>query len=191
MNLYGRLLLVLLRAWLGRAWFGRALEPLGMARTPFHVWPHDLDLNAHMNNGRYATLMDLGRVDLMARAGLLPRIRHARMYPVVTAQHILYRRPLAPFRAFVLETEVIGWDERFVYMEQRFVRGGRLHARGIMQALFIGPDGRVGSEALLRLFGVDDALPVPPAVATLFPPPPDEVSALNHAPHPAEARRAA
>src|SRR6185503_3961101 len=28
------------------------------------VWPNDLDLNIHVNNGRYLTLMDLGRMDL-------------------------------------------------------------------------------------------------------------------------------
>ena len=31
------------------------------------VWPNDLDTNAHMNNGRYLTLMDLGRFDLMTQ----------------------------------------------------------------------------------------------------------------------------
>ena len=172
MNLYLRLLIVLLRARLGAA-----LDPLGTARTPFRVWPHDLDLNGHMNNGRYATLMDLGRVDLMARAGLLRRILGAGMHPVVTAQHLLYRRSLDPFQSFVLETEVIGWDERFVYMEQRFVRHGRLHARGVMQALFLGPGGRVSSAELIALFGVTADRPVPPRIAALFPPPPAEVPA--------------
>lgn len=170
-NLYLRLLIVLARARLGTS-----LGPLDVARTPFRVWPHDLDLNGHMNNGRYATLMDLGRMDLMARAGLLRRILGARMHPVVTAQHLLYRRSLDPFAAFVLETEVIGWDERFVYMEQRFVRDGRLHARGLMQALFLGPRGRVGSAELLVLFGIEGERPVPRDVAAMFPPPPADLA---------------
>ena len=169
MNLYGRLLLVLFRAWLGAR-----LTPFATARTPFRVWPHDLDLNGHMNNGRYATLMDLGRVDLMARAGLIGRLLRRRMNPVVTAQHLLYRRSLDPFRRFTLETEVIGWDDRFVYMEQRFVRGGRLHARGIMQALFLGPEGRVTSDELMDRFDVAESRPVPADIVALFPPPPAE-----------------
>lgn len=173
MNLYGRLLLVLLRAWLAVR-RGQRLGPFDVVRTPFRTWPHDLDLNGHMNNGRYATLMDLGRMDLLARAGLLRRFLAARMHPVVTAQHLLYRRSLDPFRAFTLETQVIGWDERFVYMEQRFMRAGRLQARGIMQALFLGPNGRVSSAELMALFGVDGARPVQPEIAAMFPPPPAE-----------------
>ena len=167
MNLYLRLILVLLRAR-----FGNAVDPLDVVRTPFRVWPHDLDLNGHMNNGRYATLMDLGRVDLMARAGLLGRILAAKMHSVVTAQHLLYRRSLAPFRTFILETQVIGWDDRFVYIEQRFLREDALCARGIMQALFLGPNGRVRSGELMVLFGVTTQRPVPRDVAALFPPPP-------------------
>src|SRR5687768_16441057 len=33
----------------------------------FHVWPGDLDFFGHMNNGRFLTLMDSGRFDIMAR----------------------------------------------------------------------------------------------------------------------------
>lgn len=166
MNLYLRLLLVLLRARLGAR-----IDPLDAVRTPFRAWPHDLDVNAHVNNGRYATLMDLGRVDLMARAGLMPAIRAARMYPVVTAQHIVYRRSIAPFRAFELRSRVVGWDERFVYMEQTFYRSDRFVARGVIQALFLGPNGRVPSGDLMAMFGVTADVPVPAAVAGLFPPP--------------------
>lgn len=170
MNLYGRLVLVLLRAWLALRSRG-ALDPLNNVVTRFRAWPHDLDVNAHVNNGRYATLMDLGRVDLMARAGLMPAIRAARMYPVVTAQHIVYRRSIAPFRAFELRSRVVGWDERFVYMEQTFYRADRFVARGIIQALFLGPNGRVPSDDLMAMFGVTADVPVPGAVAGLFPPP--------------------
>ena len=60
MNLYWRMLLLRLR-WL-RA---RRISIWDTARTPFRVVPTDLDLLRHMNNGKYLTLMDLGRMDLM------------------------------------------------------------------------------------------------------------------------------
>ena len=37
----------------------------------FRVLPGDLDVNVHLNNGRYLALMDLGRFDLLIRGGLL------------------------------------------------------------------------------------------------------------------------
>ena len=167
MNLYLRLLLVVLRAWAGRS-----LDPLATARTPFRVWPHDLDVNMHMNNGRYATLMDLGRVDLMARAGLLGAIRRAGAFPVVTGQRITYRRPLMPFRSFDLSTRVLGWDERSIYLEQHFEREGQMCATGLVQSLFIGPNGRMTSEETMRMFGIGEARAVPHEIAALFAPPP-------------------
>ena len=199
MSLYGRLIVVLVRAWLA-VLRGRRLTPDSTARTPFRVWPHDLDLNGHVNNGRYGTMMDLGRVDLMARTGTLGPMVRARMLPVVTAQHLLYRRPLKPFQAFRIDTELIGWDERFVYVEQRFVRNGRLHARGIMQSLFLGPRGKVPTAELVGVLGLRGERPVPAEVLALFPPPPPEPalqggdfaeSGAKGGPEPEPERRAA
>ena len=36
----------------------------------FRVSPGDIDVNRHMNNGRYLTIMDLGRIDVLIRTGL-------------------------------------------------------------------------------------------------------------------------
>ena len=67
MNLWLRVLWV----WL-RAKFGAKLGmPSGTSCVELIVLPNDLDTNLHMNNGRYLTLMDLGRLDLFVRSGLL------------------------------------------------------------------------------------------------------------------------
>ncbi|MFM0739211.1 thioesterase family protein [Paraburkholderia xenovorans] len=46
------------------------LQVLDTCVTPFRVWFNDLDVLFHMNNGRYFTILDLARVDLMMRSGL-------------------------------------------------------------------------------------------------------------------------
>ena len=54
MNLYFRLLLAVLKALRApRARLGETVE------LTLRVWPTDLDLNGHMNNGRYLTMVDL------------------------------------------------------------------------------------------------------------------------------------
>ncbi len=68
MNLFFRLLRLLLTA----RWRGR-LGPLDESVLKLRVWPVDLDVNLHMNNGRYLSVMDLGRVDVILRTGLLCR----------------------------------------------------------------------------------------------------------------------
>ena len=71
MNLWLRILFLLLATP-----FRPKLEPpFGVSRLTFDVWPNDLDTNLHMNNGRYLTIMDLGRLDLTLRMGLAGHAR--------------------------------------------------------------------------------------------------------------------
>ena len=66
MNLWLRLLHLILAGFVRPR-----LDPArDVSRLAFRVWPHDLDTSLHMNNGRYWTLMDHGRADIMIRSGL-------------------------------------------------------------------------------------------------------------------------
>ena len=67
MNLYLRLISVLWSALFRR----RNIAALETAVLEFRVLPNDLDPNWHMNNGRYLTIMDLGRFDMTLHSGLI------------------------------------------------------------------------------------------------------------------------
>jgi len=144
MNLLLRLLYVI-----AAALRGPRLQPLDESVLTLRVLPNDLDANLHMNNGRYLTLMDLGRLDLLFRLGLVGELRRRRWNPVVASLAIRYRRSLAPWQRFELRTRVVGWDERWFFMEQRFSRGGELVALAIVKASFRGPGGRVAPQELV------------------------------------------
>ena len=121
MNLLFRLLLVILRARRGPR-----LGPLDESVIHSRVLPTDLDLNLHLNNGRYLTLMDLGRVDLMFRMGVVGELRRRRWNPVIASLTIRFRRSLNLGQRFAIHTRTLCWDERWFYMEQRFIaRRGR------------------------------------------------------------------
>jgi acyl-CoA thioesterase FadM len=122
MNLYLRLLFLLIAS----RFKAGLTDILAASRLRFRVLPNDLDGNGHMNNGRYLTLMDLGRLDLVLRTGLLRVMMKRGCLPVLAAATIRYRLPLVPFRPFHLETNVVCWDEKWVYLEQRFImKGGK------------------------------------------------------------------
>lgn len=89
MNLLVRLALVLL----GASRRGR-LDLFALSDLPMRVWPTDLDVQMHMNNGRYLSLMDLGRIDLLVRSGFWAEARRRGWFPLVGASAIEYRRPL-------------------------------------------------------------------------------------------------
>ncbi len=121
MNLWLRLLWLLVTA--GRR--PPIKPPDGVSTLDFRVLPTDLDLSAHMNNGRYWTLMDLGRLDYMLRTGLWPVVRRHKWVPVVNAAMIRFRRELRLWRPIRLETRIIAWAETWLVMEHRIITPGR------------------------------------------------------------------
>lgn len=127
------------------------------------VVPGDLDVLNHVNNGVYLSLMDLGRMDLMIRSGMWQRMRERGWYPVAASATVTYRRSLQPWQRYTLETRMIGFDEKALYVEQRFVVEGEVFAVGHMRARFLKKTGgTVSISELAELGGIDPAsLPVP------------------------------
>ncbi|WP_230531310.1 thioesterase family protein [Microvirga roseola] len=121
MNLWLRLISLIVSAFVRPR-----LDPVrDVSRLSFRVWPHDLDTSLHLNNGRYWTLMDLGRTDIMVRSGLWRVILKNGWVPIVGAGQIRFRRELRPFQPFTLETRILTWSESHVVMEHRLVSKAR------------------------------------------------------------------
>lgn len=105
------------------------------------VWPNDLDIFFHVNNGVYLTMMDLGRTDMMLRSGSFQPIRKKGWYPVVAAETIRFQRSLKLFQKFVISTEVVGWDEKSIYMQQVFRCNDKQVAVAAINARFLSRTG--------------------------------------------------
>ena len=121
MNLWLRLLHLILASFVRPR-----LDPArDVSRLAFRVWPHDLDTSLHMNNGRYWTLMDHGRADIMIRSGLWRAIVKRGWVPVVSAGQIRFRREMKLFQAFTLETRILTWSEGHLVMEHRLLSKAR------------------------------------------------------------------
>lgn len=144
-------------------------SPLGLhdvGRLPLRVMPTDLDVANHVNNGVFFSLMDLGRYDLMTRAGAWQRLRAQGMYPVVIAESLAFRKSLLPWQRYELETRIIGYDEKSVWIEQRFVVKGEIYARGYVRGRFLRRRGGVVPiDEVAALVEADaSAMPVPEAL---------------------------
>lgn len=136
MNLYWRLI------WLVLTTKRRPRTLLwGTTRSPFRVLPSDLDGLGHMNNAKYFGFMDLGRVDQMLRSGLWQMCQERGWYSVVASQTIRYRRSLKPWQRFDLQTQVIGFDEKAMYIESRFMQRDTLAAHAVAQVRFLRKKG--------------------------------------------------
>lgn len=117
MNLYFRLLYVIIVSFF-RPRISSILEPADLG---FRVLPNDLDLNGHMNNGRYPTIMDLGRMDLILRSGMLKVALKQKGVPILASIKSRFRIPIHVFEPYTLRTHVLCWDDKWAYIEQRFI----------------------------------------------------------------------
>lgn len=95
-----------------------------------HVLPNDIDINFHMNNGRYLTICDLNRIDVFARSGLLKAMFKRNWIPVIAEHTMTYKKPLNIFERYEVKLEVMRWDEKFFYMVHTFKVGERIVAEG-------------------------------------------------------------
>jgi len=162
-NLYLRLLKLLFLLP-----FVRRRVLLDSGHITFRVWPTDCDINLHLNNGRYLTFMDLGRTHLLAQIGLLGKLLQHRWTPVLTAAEINYLRPIQPFQKFDLSTRLLTWDDKYYYMEQRFVAGGQLRAVALVKGLFLHRGKPVKNRAILAALNLDSTAPDMPEVVRLW-----------------------
>jgi acyl-CoA thioesterase FadM len=136
---------------------------LDLGTIRLRVMPNDLDLLGHVNNGIYLSLMDLGRMELMIRSGHWKRLGEVGWYPVAASVTATYRRSLRLWQTYTLETKVIGFDDKAMYVEQRFVRDDELYVSAVMRARFLKKSGGTVSVAELGEFaGIDPSLlPIP------------------------------
>lgn len=171
MNLWLRILWYL--ATLGRR--PRLALPADASRLAFRVLPTDLDTSLHMNNGRYLTLMDLGRLDLMVGSGLWRAILRHRWTPIASAILVRYRRELRLWQRFRLESRIVCWEAATVVIEQVFVidggpRDGEIAARALFKGGLYDRGQRrfVEITRLMGEIGVEAASPVPSAEIDAF-----------------------
>jgi acyl-CoA thioesterase FadM len=110
-------------------------------RVSLRVWPNDLDVNFHVNNGRYLALADIGRLHWFVRTGALGVARRQQAFPVVGDAIAKFRRDLRLFQTFEIHTRLIGWDSKWGFIEHRFVRNRRVIGMVAVRGVFKGPDG--------------------------------------------------
>ena len=148
-----------------RAWRASHIAILDESHLSFRVMPGDLDVNVHMNNGRYLALMDLGRFDLLVRAGLLRVALRRRWRPVLGSAMVRFRRSLQPFQPFQLHTRLVCWDDRWFVFEQRFEsegHGDRPYAIALARGLFRDHQGNVAPARVLEAIGINQPSPPVP-----------------------------
>jgi acyl-CoA thioesterase FadM len=161
-NVWWRTLLTLMRA---RVLYRRhgALPPDTVGRLRLRTLPTDIDLLGHMNNGRYASLFDLGRFDLLTRTGIWQAMNERGWYGVVASETVSFRKSLQLWQRFTVETRIIGHDDKAVYQMHRAVVDGEVYAEMVLRVRFLRRAGGIVpmEELFAALHRPDTLAPLP------------------------------
>ncbi|MBU1194172.1 MAG: thioesterase family protein [Proteobacteria bacterium] len=135
------------------------------------VWLTDIDLNFHVNNAKYLSLAQLGRVHYANQTGILKSMKKSGIGLVVVGAHITYHKSLALFSKYRLATRIVGWDDDWFYFEQKFEQYGKVATRVLVRMVFMESGKRMPTaKAALRLGLPNIAMKVNPEIAAKLDP---------------------
>jgi len=121
-----------------RAMFRSNMTVWAKSKCMFRVLPTDLDLNFHLNNGRYLQIMDAGRFDWLIRTGVLQSAVMQRQRVVVCGAMLKFIRELKAFEKFSVTCQLKGWDKGYFYFEHRLERcDGELAALAVVRGVLL------------------------------------------------------
>jgi acyl-CoA thioesterase FadM len=136
----------------------RNAPPLPLTGT--HVsrltcWPWDIDLWMELNNGRSLTLYDLGRIPLAGRVGLIKVLRRKRWGLTMAGCSVRWRARVRTFETVEIRSRCVGWDDRFVYIEQSmWKKDGRCASHVMYRSAVTDRNGIVAPERVMQELGV-------------------------------------
>ena len=88
-----------------------------------------------LNNGRALSLFDIGRYGFLIRSGLFSYYFKNKTSMTVAGLSVRYRHRVTTFQMLKMKTQIVFYDEKFLYFEQ----------------LLVLPDGRCAIQSLCRV----------------------------------------
>jgi len=90
---------------------------------------------------------------MMSDGGVFKKILKNKWLPVVSSTEITFIKDIRPWQTCTVESKIICWDEKYFYMEQRFVSHGKVHAIANLRGLFVHRRKPIASEQLMAVAG--------------------------------------
>lgn len=125
-------------------------------------WPWDLDPWIELNNGRTLTLYDLGRIPFAARTGIVDALRANGWGMTVAGNSVRYRRRMQAFQRFDMISRCLGWDGRFIYLDQSMWRDGDCTNQMLLRSAVTDSAGIVAPRRVMAAMGLSvESPPLP------------------------------
>ncbi|MFQ6547315.1 acyl-CoA thioesterase [Aestuariibius sp. 2305UL40-4] len=143
-------------------WLHRDAPDLGL--TEAHIsrhrcWPHDIDGFLEMNNGRILTILDLGRLVLAKRTGLLTTLREKKWGLTMAGVSVRYRKRIPTFQTFTTVSRAVGWDHRFFYIDQQIWIGEDCAVQALYRSAIVEKGKMVDPTRVFEALGAGSESP--------------------------------
>jgi len=117
-------------------------------------WPWDIDPWMELNNGRSLTLYDLGRIPLAGRVGLVKVLRRNRWGLTMAGASVRWRQRVWMFETIEMRSRCVGWDDRFIYLEQSMWKNdGTCASQALYRSAVTGKTGIVPTAEVMLALG--------------------------------------
>lgn len=117
------------------------------------VLPQDIDPFMELNNGRYVTLLDLGRFGYGSNVKISTFLKKHKWSLTIVGTYNEYRYRLRLFQKFTLKTKIFGYDKKWFYFFQKAERKGKTHMASIVKFAFTSQKGIVFPEEVIDAMG--------------------------------------
>lgn len=159
-----------LRLWWHSAQARRmpAMGPFDVHPITTRIMPWDIDPFHELNNGRTLTLYDLGRIPMLNRLNVRPGLAARGWRPTVAGLSVRYRRRIVVFDRLEMLNRILGWDDRFFYMDQSLWRAGDCCNQLYVRMAFTTGTGIIPTSEVAAAAGWPTASPPLPAAVTAW-----------------------
>lgn len=103
----------------------RRLPPMNMFDThvtKHRAWPQDCDLYGELNHGLMLTVFEMARWQMAVRLGVDRTMQREKIGFAVAGVSVRYRRRIPFMTRYQMHSRFLGWDDRFLYMDQSMCR---------------------------------------------------------------------
>jgi len=145
-----RLLIALLSAK-----FKKKLTGTETVVKSFRVWITDIDVSV-MNHAAIMTVLETGRLDAMVRLNFFKVASKNKWFFPSQAISIQFYRPLKVFQKAQIHTRISYVDEKWIYVEQKIERKGKIIAACIIKNTIKKGRETIATSQVMKALNIND-----------------------------------
>ena len=135
--------------------FKKKLKVTDTVVNSFRVWITDIDISI-VNHASIMTIFETGRLELMVRSNFFKVASKNKWYFPTQAISVQYYRPLMLFYKAELYTRISFVDEKWIYVEQKIERHGKIVAACIVKNTIKKGREIVPNSEIMKALNIDN-----------------------------------